>query len=68
MGIMESQSVRRLAALLLRPNIGHPTRATLLVSDVQPAAAPPDHLPVTRERSDTGVAPLGPVLLEWSGP
>jgi uncharacterized membrane protein YphA (DoxX/SURF4 family) len=31
MGIMDTQPVRRLAELLFRPNIGHPTRATLLV-------------------------------------
>jgi RNA polymerase sigma-70 factor (ECF subfamily) len=41
---------------------------SLLVSDVQPGAAPPDRLEVTRETSDTGVAPLGTVVLEWSGP
>ena len=31
MGIMDTQPVRRLAELFFRPNIGHPTRATLLV-------------------------------------
>ncbi len=41
---------------------------SLLVSDVQPGASPPDHIEVTRETSDTGVAPLGPLVLEWSGP
>jgi putative oxidoreductase len=31
MGIMDPQPIRRLAELLFRPNIGHPTRATVLV-------------------------------------
>ena len=31
MGIMDTQPIRRLAELLFRPNIGQPTRATLLV-------------------------------------
>ncbi len=31
MGVMDTQPVRRVAEVLFRPNIGHPTRATLLV-------------------------------------
>jgi RNA polymerase sigma-70 factor (ECF subfamily) len=41
---------------------------SILVSDVQPGAVPPDRIQVTREASDTGVAPLGPVVLEWASP
>jgi len=41
---------------------------SLLVSEVRPGAAAPDRLQVTREASDTGVAPLGPVMLEWTSP
>lgn len=41
---------------------------SLLVSDVQPGAAPPDRLEVTLEASDATTAPIGPVLLEWIGP
>lgn len=41
---------------------------SLLVSEVQPSAARPDRLLVTRETNDTGNAPVGPVMLEWANP
>jgi RNA polymerase sigma-70 factor (ECF subfamily) len=41
---------------------------SLLVSEVKPGATPPDRLLVTREATEAGNAPAGPVMLEWVSP
>lgn len=41
---------------------------SLLVSEIQPGASPPDRLQVTLETHDTGATPTGTVMLDWLGP